>query len=110
MAATTYQVAARKKERFPTEWVLCEGDESEAEQELRQSEDARPGGWVPVSPFGGEWAPSLPVSETRPANQRRSIVGRPSCTGNTLGWGGNHSSAGRLWRSVGDLVRNWRVE
>ena len=51
MAATTYQLAAQKKERFPTEWALCEGDESKAGQELRQSEDARPRGWAPVSPL-----------------------------------------------------------
>lgn len=51
MAATTCQMAARKKERFPTEWALCEGEKSEAGQELPQSEDARPGGWAPVSPL-----------------------------------------------------------
>lgn len=49
MAAGTYQVAAQKMERFPTEWALYDGNESECGQELRQSEDGRPGGWVPVS-------------------------------------------------------------
>ena len=43
-------MAARKSERFPTEWTLYDGDEQEGEQASQQSEDARPEGWTPVSP------------------------------------------------------------
>jgi hypothetical protein len=90
MAATTYQLAALKKERFPTEWALSEGDESEVGQELRQSEDARPRGWAPVSPLEPI---GRPACETNP---QCSIVGPSSRAGNTLG-SGNHSSAGCMW-------------
>ena len=44
-------MAAREKERFPTEWALYDGDEQERELAPPQSEDARPGGWAPVSPI-----------------------------------------------------------
>jgi hypothetical protein len=44
-------ISAREKEKFPTEWTLYDGDEQEAEQASQQSEYARPGGWVPVSPI-----------------------------------------------------------
>jgi len=51
MASARQQLmAARKSERFPTEWTLYDGDEQEGEQASQQSEDARPGGWAPVSP------------------------------------------------------------
>ena len=43
-------MAARKSERFPTEWTLYDGDEQEGKQASQQSEDARPEGWTPVSP------------------------------------------------------------
>ena len=44
-------MAAREKDRFPTEWALYDGDEYEGELASPQSEDARPGGWAPVSPI-----------------------------------------------------------
>jgi hypothetical protein len=51
MASARQQLmAARKSERFPTEWTLYDGDEQEGEQASQQSEDARPEGWTPVSP------------------------------------------------------------
>ena len=40
-------MAAREKERFPTEWALYDGDEQEGELASPQSEDARLGGWAP---------------------------------------------------------------
>lgn len=86
MAATTCQMAAPKKERLPTEWALCEGDESEAGQELPLLEDARP------------------------ANPRCSIVGRPRCTREHAGMGRQPQLGGSPVALVGGLVRDWRVE
>jgi hypothetical protein len=51
MASARQQLmAARENEKFPTEWALYDSDEQEGEQASQQSEDARPGGWAPVSP------------------------------------------------------------
>jgi len=49
-SARQQRMAARGNERFPTEWTLYDGNEQEGEQASQQSEDARPGGWAPVSP------------------------------------------------------------
>ena len=43
-------VAARKQERFPTEWALYDGNEDGGEQAPHQVEGARPEGWAPISP------------------------------------------------------------
>ena len=54
------------------------------------------------SAFRGDWAPSPPVSEARPANLRCSIVGSVrGCAETTQGSGGNRSSPiSRLWAAV----------
>jgi hypothetical protein len=48
--ARQHSIAAREKERFPTEWTLYDDDVHESEQASSQLENAWPGGQAPVLP------------------------------------------------------------